>query len=87
MSMVSLPKPAEDEPSAQSDNPGRYSGEGHDAEEVPETDNEIPPIDLGCDSQPRKWRRADESNQEPAVGREILYCSSAQVIELRHHIR
>lgn len=70
--MVSLPKPADCEAGAESDNPHGDGGDGHEAEEVPEAQHEIPAIDLGREQWPRKWRGADEPDEEPAVGYEIL---------------
>jgi len=60
-------------------------GRGDKSEKIPETQHQIPPVDLGAELRPGKRCRAEKSNQEPAVSCEILYGCAAKVVELRQH--
>jgi len=83
--MVSFPQPADYEARSESENSRCYCGNGHEAKKVPEAQDEIPAIDLGCEARPGKWRGANESDEESAIGCEILDRRSTQLVELRQH--
>ena len=82
MTVKLLPQEAADEPKPEPGDARKNARRSDDAEEIPETADERPTLELRREQSPRKRRRADESGEEPDVCGEILDRRTPQVIEL-----
>ena len=80
--VIELPDPADKGSSDESNETCYESGSDDESEEVPESANKIVPLDLPREIPPREWCRAEEADQEAAVGGEILDAGAAELIEL-----
>ena len=72
MTMELLPQRPADEAEPESCDSAEDSRRGHDSEEIPETPDKCPALQLRREQSPCKRRRADEAGQEPDVSGKVF---------------
>lgn len=81
-----LPCNTADVTQSESGDPREDSRGDNDSEEIPEPANERSARKLFAEQSPCKGCDTDESDEEPDIGRKVLYRGPAQVIKLRENL-
>ena len=77
-----LPQQASGESDSESGDSAEDARRGNDSEEVPETANERPALELRREKSPREWRGPDEPGEKPDVRGEVFDRRTTKVVEL-----
>ena len=80
--MEPFPCPSNAHPCNEPGSTCRETRNEYKCEEVREPGDEIAALEVARQSLPGKWRRAEEAEQEAAVGRQVLDRGAAKLVEL-----